>query len=131
MRNGDGPVRDEERGTRELPAESAGTALDADGSRRMADGIDGIPEQARPHPEDEPASVGTGLPGSAEQESPRERRIGGTPGRAEEEARQRATGGTMSEHERADEQGVPGTRHEPDQPAPQQPVPAPSLVVIQ
>ncbi|MFJ4425781.1 RNA polymerase sigma factor SigF [Streptomyces galilaeus] len=123
MRNGDGPVRDEERGTRELPAESAGTALDADGSRRMADGIDGIPEQARPHPEDDPASVGTGLPGSAEQEPPRERRIGGTPGRAEEEARQRATGGTMSEHERDDEQGVPGTRHEPDQPAPQQPVP--------
>ncbi|MFF8194068.1 RNA polymerase sigma factor SigF [Streptomyces bobili] len=123
MRNGDGPVRDEERGTRELPAESAGTAVSADGSRRMADGIDGIPEQARPHPEDEPASVGTGLPGSAEQESPRERRIGGTPGRAEEEARQRATGGTMSEHERDDEQGVPGTRHEPDQPAPQQPVP--------
>jgi RNA polymerase sigma-B factor len=116
-------VRDEERGTRELPAESAGTALDADGSRRMADGIDGIPEQARPHPEDDPASVGTGLPGSAEQEPPRERRIGGTPGRAEEEARQRATGGTMSEHERDDEQGVPGTRHEPDQPAPQQPVP--------
>ncbi|QEU68029.1 RNA polymerase sigma factor SigF [Streptomyces galilaeus] len=123
MRNGDGPVRDEERGTRELSAESAGTALDADGSRRMADGIDGIPEQARPHPEDDPASVGTGLPGSAEQEPPRERRIGGTPGRAEEEARQRATGGTMSEHERDDEQGVPGTRHEPDQPAPQQPVP--------
>ncbi|MEU0113369.1 RNA polymerase sigma factor SigF [Streptomyces bobili] len=123
MRNGDGPVRDEERGTRELPAESAGTAVSADGSRGMADGIDGIPEQARPHPEDEPASVGTGLPGSAEQESPRERRIGGTPGRAEEEARQRATGGTMSEHERDDEQGVPGTRHEPDQPAPQQPVP--------
>jgi RNA polymerase sigma-B factor len=123
VRNGDGPVRDEERGTRELPAESAGTALDADGSRRMADGIDGIPEQARPHPEDDPASVGTGLPGSAEQEPPRERRIGGTPGRAEEEARQRATGGTMSEHERDDEQGVPGTRHEPDQPAPQQPVP--------
>ncbi|GGW68964.1 RNA polymerase sigma factor [Streptomyces galilaeus] len=116
-------MRDEERGTRELSAESAGTALDADGSRRMADGIDGIPEQARPHPEDDPASVGTGLPGSAEQEPPRERRIGGTPGRAEEEARQRATGGTMSEHERDDEQGVPGTRHEPDQPAPQQPVP--------
>ncbi|USQ83416.1 RNA polymerase sigma factor SigF [Streptomyces phaeoluteigriseus] len=120
MRNGDGPVRDEERGTRELPAESAGTAVAPDGSRRMADGIDGIPEQARPHPEDEPASPGTGFPESAEQESPRERRIGGTPGRAEEEARQRATGGTMSEHERDDEQGVPGARHEPQQPAPQQ-----------
>ncbi|MGX1272286.1 RNA polymerase sigma factor SigF [Streptomyces phaeoluteigriseus] len=123
MRNGDGPVRDEDRGTRELPAENVGTVVSEDGSRRMADGIDGIPEQARPHPEDEPASVGTGSPESAEQESPRERRIGGTPGRAEEEARQRATGGTMSEHERDDEHGVPGTRHEPQQPAPQQPVP--------
>ncbi|MDU0305072.1 RNA polymerase subunit sigma-70, partial [Streptomyces sp. PAL114] len=43
MRSEDGPVRDEERGTRELPAE------------RVPDGIDGIPEQARPHPEDDPA----------------------------------------------------------------------------
>ncbi|OSP41173.1 RNA polymerase subunit sigma-70, partial [Streptomyces sp. 13-12-16] len=34
-------MRDEERGTRELPAE------------RVPDGIDGIPEQARPHPEDD------------------------------------------------------------------------------
>ncbi|MCF4140287.1 SigB/SigF/SigG family RNA polymerase sigma factor [Streptomyces sp. Tue 6430] len=122
-------MRDEERGTWELPAESAGTAVSADGSRRMADGIDGIPEQARPHPEDDPASAGTGFPGSAEQEPPRERRIGGTPGRAEKEARHRATGGTMSEHERDHEHGgVPGTRHGPQQPAPhrlapQQPVP--------
>ncbi|MEU8652985.1 SigB/SigF/SigG family RNA polymerase sigma factor [Streptomyces sp. NPDC048737] len=129
MTNGDGPVRDEERSTWELPAESAGTAVSAGGSRRMADGIDGIPEQARPHPEDDPASAGTGFPESAEQEPSRERRIGGTPGRAEEEARQRATGGTMSEHERDHEHGgVPGTRHEPQQPAPhrlapQQPVP--------
>ncbi|MGN7141859.1 RNA polymerase subunit sigma-70, partial [Streptomyces pseudogriseolus] len=36
-------MRDEERGTRELPAE------------RAPDGIDGIPEQARPHPEDDSA----------------------------------------------------------------------------
>ncbi|MGW4107157.1 RNA polymerase subunit sigma-70, partial [Streptomyces sp. NPDC004976] len=46
-------MRDEERGTRELPAE------------RVPDGIDGIPEQARPHPEDdstETVSPG-GLPG--------------------------------------------------------------------
>ncbi|MFE9676370.1 SigB/SigF/SigG family RNA polymerase sigma factor [Streptomyces sp. NPDC006259] len=121
-------MRDEERGRRELRAEVAGTAVSPGGSRRMADGIDGIPEQARPHPEDEPVSPETGLPESTEQESPRERRIGGTPGRAEEEARQRATGGTMSEHERDDEHGVPGTRHEPQQPAvqqsaPRQPVP--------
>ncbi|MET9504737.1 SigB/SigF/SigG family RNA polymerase sigma factor [Streptomyces sp. NPDC006622] len=116
-------MRDEERGRRELRAEVAGTAVSPGGSRRMADGIDGIPEQARPHPEDEPVSPETGLPESTEQESPRERRIGGTPGRAEEEARQRATGGTMSEHERDDEHGVPGTRHEPQQPAAQQSAP--------
>ena len=63
MRNGDGPVRDEERGTRELPAESAGDSVSAGGSRRLAadgiDGIDGIPEQARPHPEDDSASART------------------------------------------------------------------------
>ncbi|MFJ1735979.1 RNA polymerase sigma factor SigF [Streptomyces sp. NPDC088254] len=112
MRNGDGPVRDEERGTRGLPAEGAGAPLSSDGSRRM--GVDGIPEQARPHPEDDQTSVGAaGLAGGAVQEPPRERRIGGTPGRAETKARQRATGGTMSEHERDDEQGVPGARHEP------------------
>ncbi|SCD36887.1 RNA polymerase sigma-B factor, partial [Streptomyces sp. di188] len=46
MRSEDGPVRDEERGTRELPAE------------RVPDGIDGIPEQARPHPEDDSAGGG-------------------------------------------------------------------------
>ncbi|MCT7353487.1 RNA polymerase subunit sigma-70, partial [Streptomyces sp. 15-116A] len=46
MRNEDGPVRDEERGTRELPA------------GRMPDGMDGIPEQARPHPEEDSAPAG-------------------------------------------------------------------------
>jgi RNA polymerase sigma-B factor len=85
----------------------------------MADGIDGIPEQARPHPEDHSASAEAGLPDDAVQGSPRERRIGGTPGRAEAKARQRATGGTMSEHERDDDQGVPGTQHEPQDREPQ------------
>lgn len=114
MRNGDGPVRDEERGARELPAGKADIPVSPDGSRRMADGIDGIPEQARPHPEDDSASAQAGPPEGAVQGSPRERRIGGSPpGRAEARARQRATGGTMSEHGRDGEQSVPGTRHEP------------------
>ncbi|MEU5637541.1 RNA polymerase sigma factor SigF [Streptomyces rishiriensis] len=127
MRNGDGPVRDEERGTRELPADDAGTPLPPDGSRRMADGIDGIPEQARPHPEDDSASAQAGLPDTAVQGSPRERRTGGEPPvRAAARARQRATGGTMSEHERDGEHSVPGTQHEPPAPpAPQAPMPAP------
>ncbi|MFF8970402.1 RNA polymerase sigma factor SigF [Streptomyces sp. NPDC014995] len=111
-------MRDEERGTRELPAESADTPATPGGSRRTADGIDGIPEQARPHPEDDSTSARDGFPDGAVQDSPREGRIGGTPGRAEARARQRATGGTMSEHERDDEQGVPGTRHEPRNNAP-------------
>ncbi|MFH8799973.1 RNA polymerase sigma factor SigF [Streptomyces sp. NPDC017936] len=112
-------MRDEERGTRELPAEDAGNRVSADGFPRTADGIDGIPEQARPHPEDDSASVAVGLADGAVQDSPRERRIGGTPGRAEAKARHRATGGTMSEHERDDEPGVPGTRHEPQYREPQ------------
>ncbi|MEV1062538.1 RNA polymerase sigma factor SigF [Streptomyces sp. NPDC050263] len=117
MRNGDGPVRDEERGTRELPAENAEIPASPDGSRRMADGVDGIPEQARPHPEDDSASVRTELPEGAVQGSLQERRNGGSPpGRAEARARQRATGGTMSEHERDGEQSVPGTQHEPPPP---------------
>ncbi|MFF4361743.1 RNA polymerase sigma factor SigF [Streptomyces sp. NPDC001604] len=108
MRTGDGPVRDEERGTRELPAEGA------DGSRRIgdsvggADGIDGIPEQARPHPEDEADSAAAaGFPDDgrrdregAVQSTPLDGRNGVTPVRAEARARRRATGGTMSEHER-------------------------------
>ncbi|MGW2724743.1 RNA polymerase sigma factor SigF [Streptomyces sp. NPDC001492] len=105
MRTGDGPVRDEERGTRELPAEGA------DGSRRIgdsADGIDGIPEQARPHPEDEADSAAAvGFPDDGQrdregavQSTPLDGRNGVTPVRAEARARRRATGGTMSEHER-------------------------------
>ncbi|MEU3841835.1 RNA polymerase sigma factor SigF [Streptomyces sp. NPDC028635] len=118
MRNGDGPVRDEERGTRELPPENA---LGAQGvSRRTADGIDGIPEQARPHPEDESSRAGAvdaGLRGTADsgprpsegagRGTPRGRRNGGTPVPAEAGARGRATGGTMSEHERDAEEQAP------------------------
>ncbi|WP_435612375.1 SigB/SigF/SigG family RNA polymerase sigma factor [Streptomyces sp. bgisy159] len=127
MKDGDGPVRDEERGTRELSA-AEGTAAPPGGSGRGArpvegrDGIDGIPEQARPHPED--AAPGAGSPGGgdrrerrdAAQGAPRTRRGGGSPGRAGATARHRATGGTMSEHERYDEPGapgVPGAQHEP------------------
>ncbi|OQR60492.1 RNA polymerase subunit sigma-70 [Streptomyces maremycinicus] len=120
-------MRDEERGARELPAENAGITVSPDGSRRMTDGIDGIPEQARPHPEDDSVSAQAGLPEGAVQGSPRERRIGGAPpGRAEARARQRATGGTMSEHQRDGEQSVPGTPHEPPAtPVPAVPVPGP------
>ncbi|MEW2293234.1 SigB/SigF/SigG family RNA polymerase sigma factor [Streptomyces sp. NPDC006743] len=150
-------MRDEERGTRELPAEGAiapraeaagtpsgspsggGPGAPAGPSRPAGgiEGIDGIPEQARPHPDDE-----TPRPGRAG-EGPRERddAVQGTPPPARSDAsaghggppvrppqpgaqeragaRGRATGGTMSEHERYSEdaaQGAPsvhGTRHDP------------------
>ncbi|MFI2430884.1 SigB/SigF/SigG family RNA polymerase sigma factor [Streptomyces sp. NPDC018693] len=119
-------MRDEERGTQELSAAEGSTAP-AGGSRRMAngiDGIDGIPEQARPHPEDASPEVVSPEAGfldgegrrerqDAVQGAPRARRGGGSPGRTGATARQRATGGTMSEHERDDEPSVPGTQHEP------------------
>ncbi|MEW2298720.1 RNA polymerase sigma factor SigF [Streptomyces sp. NPDC006655] len=114
MRNGDGPVRDEERGTRGLPAGGEGPEV---GSRRMADGIDGIPEQARPHPEDPSVRPG---PDGAVQSAPAEGRNGVVaPDRAGAKARGRATGGTMSEHERnADDEAlaaevVQASQHEP------------------
>ncbi|MBV7697218.1 RNA polymerase sigma factor SigF [Streptomyces sp. TRM70350] len=137
MRNGDGPVRDEERGTQELPTGVPGGALgssgaeslgdDPSGARRMTDGIDGIPEQARPHPEDDSDSTEAGFldDGQRDQEgavqsAPLERRIGVSPARAETRARGRATGGTMSEHERyaeQDVQDVPDAQHDaPDTP---------------
>ncbi|WP_425087302.1 SigB/SigF/SigG family RNA polymerase sigma factor [Streptomyces cyanogenus] len=108
-------MRDEERGTRELPTGDGGASWSSsaetsgagprDGSRRMADGIDGIPEQARPHPEDDSARVdGDG----AGQGTPPEARDGADPGRAGATARGRATGGTMSEHERDAEQEALG-----------------------
>ncbi|MEU7707724.1 RNA polymerase sigma factor SigF [Streptomyces nodosus] len=133
MTNGDGPVRDEERGTRELSAGNGGPS----GSQRRADGVDGIPEQARPHPEDEasetvtpaqaaPAGAddavsvrdggrrgpaGAGAPSENGGASPAH---GGPPAGArsgtgeEPGARGRVTGGTMSEHGRNAEQSVPG-----------------------
>ncbi|RMB87469.1 RNA polymerase subunit sigma-70 [Streptomyces shenzhenensis] len=111
MRNEDGPVRDEERGTRELPPEGEGAPS---GSRRPADGI---PEQARPHPEDDSAQAGRD---GAMQSAPSAGRNGVvSPVRAEARARGRATDGTMSEHERYSEgdapgaQGGPGTQHDP------------------
>ncbi|MFG2377923.1 RNA polymerase sigma factor SigF [Streptomyces sp. NPDC048504] len=127
MRNGDGPVRDEERGTRELPAEGG-----SGGSRRTAD--DGalvprgqIPEQARPHPEEEPSEAGVMDDGQREQDGAV--RIGGvspvaggspapTGSSAGEEAKARegATGQAMNEHERDDvagAQSVQVTRHDP------------------
>ncbi|MFE1880745.1 RNA polymerase sigma factor SigF [Streptomyces diastatochromogenes] len=113
MRNGDGPVRDEERGTRELPTGDAGPT---DGSRRMADGIDGIPEQARPHPEDDSAEAGSD--GAMQSASSQGGGIGSA-AHTEARARGRATGGTMSEHERYAEdaalgaEAVQATRHDP------------------
>ncbi|WP_420855476.1 RNA polymerase sigma factor SigF [Streptomyces humi] len=107
-------MRDEERGTRELPAGGEGPEA---GSRRMADGIDGIPEQARPHPEEPSAQPG---PDGAVQSAPPEGRNGvAAPDRAGAKARGRATGGTMSEHERYAEdealaaEVVHATQHEP------------------
>jgi RNA polymerase sigma-B factor len=127
--NGDGPVRDEERGTRELSAENG----DPSGSRRMADGVDGIPEQARPHPEDEAsAAAASAQAGPAGESGARALRDdgrrdpdsatqntssggnGASPARAESRAWGMVTGGTMSEHERNAEQSVPGgVQHAP------------------
>jgi RNA polymerase sigma-B factor len=84
----------------------------------MADGIDGIPEQARPHPEDDSARIaGDG----AVQDVPPEGPGGAGPtGRTgARAARGRATGGTMSEHERyADDEAlsaeaVQAVQHDP------------------
>ncbi|MFF8641800.1 RNA polymerase sigma factor SigF [Streptomyces sp. NPDC015345] len=87
MRNGDGPVRDEERGTQSLPADGR------EGVRRMATGI---PEQqAKPHPEDPGQPGPLTVPDVSEQAEPT----------AKDELRQlsgRGGGrraGNMSEHE--------------------------------
>ncbi|TVZ87448.1 RNA polymerase sigma-28 (SigD/FliA/WhiG) subunit [Streptomyces sp. BK340] len=83
----------------------------------MADGIDGIPEQARPHPEEDSAEAGSD---GAVQSAPPEGRGGiGSAAHAEARARGRATGGTMSEHERYAEddalgaEAVQATHHDP------------------
>ncbi|MGC0374953.1 RNA polymerase sigma factor SigF [Streptomyces sp. SAI-229] len=121
-------MRDEERGTRELPAE------------RVPDGIDGIPEQARSHPEDdstEAVAPGGGQSGGAARGAPAAGPAGVAPGQGgapasagpaagdEASARGRATGGTMSEHERHAEDEAPrapaarGTRSTPGAPGAQ------------
>ncbi|MEU6401281.1 SigB/SigF/SigG family RNA polymerase sigma factor [Streptomyces sp. NPDC046985] len=140
-------MRDDERGTRELRAEG-GTPPGADesavrggdapgaaaGSSRPA-GVDGIPEQARPHPEDD--ALDLGLPdggrraGEAAQGAPAQSAPapgrgpagqGDSPIRATPKAgegargRGRATGGTMSEHGRDsgdDARGPQGAQHVP------------------
>ncbi|GAA3773011.1 RNA polymerase sigma factor SigF [Streptomyces phyllanthi] len=125
-------MRDEERGTRELPAEDGATPRSngveslgetgPGGARHWADGVDGIPEQARPHPEDD-SSAAAGAPRRTEPVDDGER---GAPsgGRRDPEGAVRSTtssegrrlvtvGGTMSEHERNDEQRVQGTQHDP------------------
>ncbi|GAB3180159.1 RNA polymerase sigma factor SigF [Streptomyces incanus] len=115
-------MRDEERGTRELPAERIPVGVD---------GIDAIPEQARPHPEDDSAVAGApdgGRHDAAARSMPEAGRPGVSPGHGggrvraepsagdEASARGRATGGTMNEHERhagsevPQTQGTPGTR---------------------
>ncbi|MCK1818598.1 RNA polymerase sigma factor SigF [Streptomyces sp. XM83C] len=108
-------MRDEERGTRELPPEDAPGVQG--GARRTAEGIDGIPEQARPHPEDDPEAVvpdgGRRAHGGASRSTPLDERVGVTPVRAPARARGRATGGTMSEHERHGEHETPGTQNAP------------------
>ncbi|GGS85009.1 RNA polymerase sigma factor SigF [Streptomyces griseoviridis] len=109
-------MRDEERGTRELPPEDT---RPPSGARHRAEGIDGIPEQARPHPDD--AGVRSGGPeaGSrdgAVRDMPADGPDGGVPvlpGRSEARAPERATGGTMSEHQRHSEDDVPGARSAP------------------
>ncbi|WP_095936555.1 RNA polymerase sigma factor SigF [Streptomyces sp. Tue6028] len=126
MRNGDGPVRDEERGTRELPS---GRVDGLDGPRRTADGVDGvdgIPEQARPHPEDGASPVvaqAAAEPRTDEDE--REELSGRGDGQRDPEGaalstssggRRLVTGGTMSEQERHDKPGahsVQGAQHGP------------------
>nr|WP_240963891.1 SigB/SigF/SigG family RNA polymerase sigma factor [Streptomyces sp. C1-2] len=108
--NGDGPVQDEERGTRKPPAGGDGGPV---GPSRAAEGIDGIPEQARPHPEDESSAVGLPVGGQRGQAgvtrgAPASASVGVFPVPAGPGARGRVTGQTMSEHERNGnaEQGV-------------------------
>ncbi|MFG2310060.1 RNA polymerase sigma factor SigF [Streptomyces sp. NPDC048566] len=112
MKDGDGPVRDEGRGTRKPSAERADGP---DGSRHTADGVDGIPEQARQHPEAGGAPAGAARAGVSPvrgaSPGPRAAGAAGAEVMGEEpRARGMVTGGTMSEHERDAEQG---TQHGP------------------
>ncbi|MCX3060186.1 RNA polymerase sigma factor SigF [Streptomyces beihaiensis] len=85
MKNGDGPVRDDKRGTRDLPSDGS------DGRRELTTGI---PEQqARPHPQDPAADTAdqtAPAPGSGLREHP-----GGSDARR---------AGLMSDHEPHGEQ---------------------------
>ncbi|MFE5137321.1 RNA polymerase sigma factor SigF [Streptomyces fagopyri] len=134
MREGDGPVRDEERGTRELPA---GPVDGLDAPRRVAEGVDGIPEQARPHPDDGTASRAGDPPSPNEAENAGDAPVDEDgqeklPGRDDgqrdpegaarstsSEGRRLVTGGTMSEQEQHDKtaaqnvQSVQATQHGP------------------
>ncbi|WP_428985977.1 RNA polymerase sigma factor SigF [Streptomyces pyxinicus] len=118
-------MRDEERGTRELPAGDGaapgswgpdrpgevrgGRAAETPGDgapavfRQTAEGIDGIPEQARPHPEGDPAHGGD----TAARGTPAAGRGAVGPAGRGTGARGRATGRTMSEHERNAEDDAP------------------------
>ncbi|AVH56586.1 MULTISPECIES: RNA polymerase sigma factor SigF [Streptomyces] len=118
MRNGDGPVRDEERGTRKLPAERVDGL---GGPRRTADGVDGIPEQARPHPVDGASSAVSEAPVDKERERLSGQEDGqwdpeGAARSTSSEGRRLVTGGTMSEHEQHDKpetQSVQAAQHGP------------------
>ncbi|WP_190033565.1 RNA polymerase sigma factor SigF [Streptomyces fructofermentans] len=130
MRNGDGPVRDEERGTREPPAEGA---VGPGGPRRLSEGVDGIPEQqARPHPENHSSAAQASrgdpigkdereaLSGSDGRQDPDVAAQWGSPrtesGGASSEGRRRVTGGIMSEqheHERNADNDASGAHHNP------------------
>ncbi|MEN3583125.1 SigB/SigF/SigG family RNA polymerase sigma factor [Streptomyces sp. ZYX-F-203] len=98
-------MRDEERGARGTPAEGS---RPRGGARRAPDGVDAIPEQARPHPEDSSESP----PGAEEP------RVGGgppstRPDRPEARAPGRPTGGRTTEHERNPEERGPRARFSP------------------
>ncbi|MFZ3559756.1 MULTISPECIES: RNA polymerase sigma factor SigF [unclassified Streptomyces] len=97
MRNGDGPVRDDKRGTRDLPA---------DGTGGMQRPTTGIPEQqARPHPEDA-ADTADPATDAAQQAAPTPGAVlrGGSGGSDARRA------GLMSDHER---HGERHGRHDP------------------
>ncbi|MFJ6568447.1 SigB/SigF/SigG family RNA polymerase sigma factor [Streptomyces sp. NPDC091292] len=109
MRNGEGPVRDEERGNRGTPHLPADGTEGRGGSRRTPRGIPG--QQARPHPEDTSGEA-AGAAEASEQAEPSEPR---NPGHGRETASGRGDGpgappsggwgraGYMTEHERSGE----------------------------
>ncbi|MGW1023018.1 RNA polymerase sigma factor SigF [Streptomyces sp. NPDC002577] len=133
MRNGDGPVRDEERGIRGLPGDDTGSrgrkpaeerAVPAEPARAPGTGI---PEQqARPHPEDDSFADGTpadGFPaavdtaaGASERVEPidedeREALSGRDGGTGVPPGGSRGRAGHMSEHGHEAARGAQGTAH--------------------